>query len=153
MGKNRRMREEQKKTIKLPAIILVLILILVIVLIVVFIKKPKNKQEPVQTTEMAGIALDDTTYENMQVGNISMEYLEDNDQTMISMTIFNTTSNKIVDENLNAILLDENGGEVSRIETFIKELNPSEEYDISVVLSGNLTQTKNIKLEKVENEN
>ena len=154
MSKNKRIRHEKEKSVKMPAkmpvIMAAIVVIAIIVAIIIIITRNKGKQEQVgPTNEMVGITLQDTTYENMQVGNISMEYLDDNNQTMVSMTIYNTTDRTVQDEDLNAILLNENGEQVSSIQTFIKSLAPGEEYDISVVLKGNLTQTKSIKLEKV----
>ena len=84
----------------------------------------------------------------MQVKNIRMEYLKNNNETMVTMSIYNTTSNKVKDENLDAILIGPDGNVLGKIQTFIKKLDVNEQYDISVVLKGDLTSAQQIKLEK-----
>ena len=77
-----------------------------------------------------------------------MEYLKNNNETMVTMSIYNTTSNKVKDENLDAILIGPDGNVLGKIQTFIKKLDVNEQYDISVVLKGDLTSAQQIKLEK-----
>ena len=84
----------------------------------------------------------------MQVKNIRMEYLKNNNETMVTMSIYNTTSNKVKDENLDAILIGPDGNVLGKIQTFIKKLDVNEQYDISVVLKGDLTSAQQINLEK-----
>ena len=67
---------------------------------------------------------------------------------MVTMSIYNTTSNKVKDENLDAILIGPDGNVLGKIQTFIKKLDVNEQYDISVVLKGDLTSAQQIKLEK-----
>ena len=78
-----------------------------------------------------------------------MEYLEDQDKTMVSMSILNTTTRKVEDESLNAILVGDDENVLGQMQTWIQSLGAGEQYDISVILNGNLTGTKLIKLEKV----
>ena len=75
----------------------------------------------------------------------------DQDKTMVSMSILNTTTQKVEDESLNAILIGDNENVLGQMETWIQSLSAGEQYDISVILNGNLTGTKLIKLEKVTN--
>ena len=91
----------------------------------------------------------DTTYSDMEVKNIYMEYLKDEDKTMVSMSILNTTDTKVEDESLNAILIGSDENVLGQMQTWIQSLDVGEQYDISVILNGNLTGTKVVKLEKV----
>ena len=78
-----------------------------------------------------------------------MEYLKDEDKTMVSMSILNTTDTKVEDESLNAILIGSDENVLGQMQTWIQSLDVGEQYDISVILNGNLTGTKVVKLEKV----
>ena len=132
------------------ATIIVIAIIIAIVLIVT--KVVNKKSDDTQTgNEESVISLPDTTYSDMQVNNIYMEYLADQDKTMVSMSILNTTTQKVEDESLNAILIGDNENVLGQMETWIQSLSAGEQYDISVILNGNLTGTKLIKLEKVTN--
>ena len=132
------------------ATIIVIAIIIAIVLIVT--KVVNKKSDDTQTgNEESVISLPDTTYIDMQVNNIYMEYLADQDKTMVSMSILNTTTQKVEDESLNAILIGDNENVLGQMETWIQSLSAGEQYDISVILNGNLTGTKLIKLEKVTN--
>ena len=132
------------------AAIIVIAIIIAIVLIVT--KVVNKKSDDTQTgNEESVISLPDTTYSDMQVNNIYMEYLADQDKTMVSMSILNTTTQTVEDESLNAILVGDNENVLGQMETWIQSLSAGEQYDISVILNGNLTGTKLIKLEKVTN--
>ena len=132
------------------ATIIVIAIIIAIVLIVT--KVVNKKSDDTQTgNEESVISLPDTTYSDMQVNNIYMEYLADQDKTMVSMSILNTTTQKVENESLNAILIGDNENVLGQMETWIQSLSAGEQYDISVILNGNLTGTKLIKLEKVTN--
>ena len=151
------MREETRK-IKKGKIIAVLAAVVVIVIAVVLVVKLVNKDTEEgkgagasgeQTQEQAVVYdLPDVTYSEMQVTNIEMEYLEDNNETMISMIINNTTENQVENESLTAYLIDANGETVGQTRTFISSLAPGSQYSITVILKGNLTSTKQIKLQK-----
>lgn len=141
----KKVRKGKKSLIILIAAIIA-IAIIAIILIFVFRKKPV---EPGPTTEQrVVIPLPETVYSDMQVRNIQMEYLRDNDETMVSMEIDNTTDVTVTDEALDAILIGPDDNVLGRIQTLITSLNPGEQYSISVVLKGDLTATKQIKLEK-----
>ena len=132
------------------ATIIVIAIIIAIVLIVT--KVVNKKSDDTQTgNEESVISLPDTTYSDMQVNNIYMEYLADQDKTMVSMSILNTTTQKVEDESLTAILIGDNENVLGQMETWIQSLSAGEQYDISVILNGNLTGTKLITLEKVTN--
>lgn len=137
------------KKILIVALIIAIVVIIAIVLIIKnVVNKNKDEEQP-KTTQEEVITLPDTTYSDMQVNNINMEYLSDQDKTMVSMSILNTTNKKVEDESLNAILVGNDENVLGQMETWIQSLDVGETYNISVILNGNLTGTKLIKLEKV----
>lgn len=132
-------------------LILIAIAIVVIVAVIFIIAKVVNKNtEKTGTTgeEQQVIALPETTYSDMEVRNIQMEYLKNNNETMVTMSIYNTTSKKVEDENLDAILIGPDENVLGTIQTYIQKLDVNEQYDISVILKGDLTSATQIKLEK-----
>lgn len=148
------MREEKRK-IKKGKIILVVSIIIIIAIIGIVIFKLVNKNTESEKTrneqqqeETVTYNLPDVTYSDMQVTNIEMEYLEDNNETMVSMIINNTTENPVSNETLTAYLIDANGQTVGQTKTYIASLEPGGQYSISVILKGNLTTTTQIKLQK-----
>ena len=148
------MREE-KRQIKKGKIILVASIIVIIAIVGVIIFKLVNKNtesgnkgKEQQQQEAVVYDLPDVTYSDMQVTNIEMEYLEDNNETMVSMIINNTTENAVSNETLTAYLIDANGQTVGQTKTYIASLAPGGQYSISVILKGNLSTTTQIKLQK-----
>ena len=133
--------------ISLIAIVAIIVVVFAIVAITKAVKK--NKENQSQEGQETAISLPDTTYSDMEVKNIYMEYLKDEDKTMVSMSILNTTDTKVEDESLNAILIGSDENVLGQMQTWIKSLDVGEQFDISVILNGNLTGTKVVKLEKV----
>lgn len=133
-------------------LIAVVVLIIVVVAIVLISKNVGKKEENPQQEQQSVIPLPDTTYSDMEVTNIYMEYLDDQDQTMVSMSILNTTQTAVENESLNAILVGADGEVLGQMQTWIQSLGVGEQYDISVILNGNLTGTQSIQLQKVTNE-
>ena len=133
--------------ISLIAIVAIIVVVFAIVAITKAVKK--NKENQSQEGQETAISLPDTTYSDMEVKNIYMEYLKDEDKTMVSMSILNTTDTKVEDESLNAILIGSDENVLGQMQTWIQSLDVGEQYDISVILNGNLTGTKVVKLEKV----
>lgn len=133
-------------------LILIAIAIVAIVAVILIIAKVvnKNTEKPGTTGEeqQQVIALPETTYSDMEVRNIQMEYLKNNNETMVTMSIYNTTSKKVEDENLDAILIGPDENVLGTIQTYIQKLDVNEQYDISVILKGDLTSATQIKLEK-----
>ena len=76
--------------------------------------EPETTEEEQQQT---AISLPDTTYSDMEVTDIYMEYLDSEDQTMVSMSILNTTSNLVENESLNAILIGADGNVLGQMQT------------------------------------
>ena len=148
--KTRKVRKGKKMLgIILIAIIAIIILVVAIVLIV---RNVNNNEETTGEEQQSVIPLPDTTYSDMEVSNIYMEYLDDQDQTMVSMSILNTTQTAVENESLNAILVGADGEVLGQMQTWIQSLGVGEQYDISVILNGDLTGTQSIQLQKVTNE-
>lgn len=143
----KKVRKGKKMLISLIAIIAIIVVVFAIVAITKAVKK--NKENQSQEGQETAISLPDTTYSDMEVKNIYMEYLKDEDKTMVSMSILNTTDTKVEDESLNAILIGSDENVLGQMQTWIQSLDVGEQYDISVILNGNLTGTKVVKLEKV----
>lgn len=145
------MREE-KRQIKKGKLIIVGIILLVIVAIIIFnvIKKDDTTGDKDQGDgkESTVYDLPDITYSDMQVTDVEMEYLADNNETMVSFLINNTTENLVQNESLTAYLIDANEETIGQTKTYIATLAPGEQYSISVILKGNLTTTTQIKLQK-----
>ena len=138
--KTRKVRKGKKMLgIILIAIIAIIILVVAIVLIV---RNVNNNEETTGEEQQSVIPLPDTTYSDMEVSNIYMEYLDDQDQTMVSMSILNTTQTAVENESLNAILVGADGEVLGQMQTWIQSLGVGEQYDISVILNGNLTGTQ-----------
>ena len=143
----KKVRKGKKMLISLIAIVAIIVVVFAIVAITKAVKK--NKENQSQEGQETAISLPDTTYSDMEVKNIYMEYLKDEDKTMVSMSILNTTDTKVEDESLNAILIGSDENVLGQMQTWIQSLDVGEQYDISVILNGNLTGTKVLKLEKV----
>lgn len=136
-----------KKMLILLLIAVIVVVIAAICIIKVINKIPQEPEVPDDTQQV--IPLPETTYSNMEVKNISMEYLQNNDETMVSMEIHNTTETKVENENLTAMLIGQDGNVLGQMPTWIQSLDVGEQYEISVILKGDLTATTQIKL--VEN--
>lgn len=146
-----REREEKRKIRKgkvILTIIAVVAIIALIVGIVFFVKSKIGGSSGTQEEVNDVYELPDVTYSEMQVTDIEMEYLKNNNETMVSMIINNTTQNTVSQESLTAILLNEKGETVGQTRTYIESLAPGEQYSISVILKGDLTSTTQIKLQK-----
>lgn len=128
---------------------IIVIGIVITTIVLVISKKNKEKEVPFVEEEKSEVySLPSTKYSDMEVTNVVMKYLKNNNETMISMQINNTTSKKVEKENLEAILINSDEEVIGRIQTHIEKLDVGKQYNISVVLKGDLTSTKQIKLEK-----
>lgn len=141
-----------KKIRKGKKMLITLFMAIIVIIIAVFVikgivnKTPGGVEKPEETPQV--IALPETTYSNMEVKNVQMEYLKKNNETMVTMEIHNTTENSVSEEKLDAILISKDENVLGQIQTYIKKLEPGEQYEISVVLKGDLTATTQIKLVK-----
>ena len=143
---------ERKREIKKGKLILVAIILVIIFGIIIFnvINKEGtgNKRNENKNNEDVVFNLPDVTYSDMKVTNVEMEYLADNNETMVSFIINNTTENLVQNETLTAYLINSNEETVGQTKTYIASLAPGEQYSISVILKGDLTATSQIKLQK-----
>lgn len=144
----KKIRKGQKKIL----IILVTIILLVIatVLIVKFVNKQPQTPSGEEIEYEPIIQLPNITYSGMEVRNIQVKLLRDNDEgrgeTVLSMEIHNTTSQKVENEKFTAILLGPNEEIIGQMPTSITKLDVGEQFNTQVVLDGDLTAVKQIKL-------
>ena len=150
MSERRKIKKGKIAGVLIGIVVLVAIIIGIVLIIknnsgdTEIAKRPdEDKQE-----ETVVYDLPDITYSDMQVTNIEMEYLKENNETMVSMVINNTTEIPVAQETLTAYLIDNAENILGETRTYIESLNPGEQYSISVVLKGDLTATKQIKLQK-----
>jgi hypothetical protein len=150
------MRNSLKRTKNNRKILLAIISILMIaVVIIVIVRKNKTSEEPVEEeTKQEVYSLPDTTYRDMEVVGITTEYLNEvfdgkaQNQTKVRMRFKNVTTQKIENEELEVYLINSDDDVIGNLETSISKLDPGEEYDMEVILSGDLTSATQIKLEK-----
>ena len=131
-------------------LLFILIAVIAIIAAIFIIKNVLNKEPGTKSPEEKEqiIQLPETTYSDMEVKNIVMQYLEENDETMVSMEIHNTTKVKVENENLDAILVGPNEEILGQLPTYIQTLEVGGQYNISVIMKGDLTQATAIKLRK-----
>lgn len=146
---------EKRKLKKGKIAVLAIIALIVIIVGIVLIMKNNSgdgsiSKKPEEDTQEKTVVYDlpDITYSDMQVTNIEMEYLKENNETMVSMVINNTTEVPVAQETLTAYLIDKSENVLGETKTYIESLNPGQQYSISVVLKGDLTATTQIKLQK-----
>ena len=139
------MKKRSKKRIFL--LIIVIAIIAVIITIVVNSNKNKTKEEDNNQSNPL-YDLPDTSYSNMEVKYVQMEYLKDNDETMVSFQIDNTTNLKVTNEMMNVLFINDNGEVLGTMQTQIDELDPGDQTNVSLIYKGDITGTTVIKLEK-----
>ena len=144
------MKKVRKGKKMLITALIAVIVVIAIILIVVQVRKNTKPSVPTEEDNQV-IALPKTTYSGMEVSNIYMEYLKDNNETMITMTVTNTTSQKVEKEVFNTILIGDKENVLGQMGyTTISNLDVGEQHNISVIYKGDLTGTKQIKLEKMQ---
>lgn len=146
------MKKVRKGKKMLITFIAIIIAIVVIITIVVVNKNKKGKTEDSTQEEEQVVSLPETTTESgMDAQKIYMEYLKDQDRTMVTMRIINNTSKKVADEEFNAILIDGDENVLGQMRTGTNtDLDVGEECEISVIYKGNMTATQRIKLEPIQ---
>lgn len=138
-----------KKIRKGKKILLILLAVVVAALVIWgIVSIVKNVNEPEEPETNIVVQLPETTYSDMEVKNIVMEYLRDQNKTMVSMEFHNTTQNKIENDHFTAMLIGENENLLGQLPTWIDVLDVGEQYKVEVILSGDLTATKQVKLVK-----
>lgn len=146
------MKKVRKGKKMLITMIIAIIAIILAVVIIVNVVKKKQETPGSDTEEQQQIfELPETKTESgMDVQKISMEYLKNNDQTMVTMRITNTTGQKVKEENFKAILIDGSDNVLGSMPTGTSvDLNVGEQCEVTVIYSGDLTATQRIKLEKM----
>ena len=144
------MKKVRKGKKMLITALIAVIVVIAIILIVVQVRKNNKPSTPTEEDNQV-IALPKTTYSGMEVSNIYMEYLKDNNETMITMTVTNTTAQKVEKEVFNTILIGDKENVLGQMGyTTISNLDVGEQHNISVIYKGDLTGTKQIKLEKMQ---
>lgn len=138
------MRKKNKKKLLL---LLVTLLLIIAVIVIINVNKDKTKTETPSDTNPV-YDLPDTSYSNMEVKYVQMEYLKNMNQTMVSFQINNTTTATIENENVNVLFINDNGEVLGTMTTLINKLAPGEETAVSVIYKGDITGTTVIKLEK-----
>lgn len=142
-----------KKIRKGKKLLIILLISIVIVIAAIFIirgiiKHQSKGPEETPTEQEQIIPLPELTYSGMEVKDIYMEYLKEDGKTMVTMEITNTTSKKVEKEHFDAILIDADGNILGKLPTYIESIEVGEQISVSVVYKGDLTATKQIKLEK-----
>lgn len=146
------MKKVRKGKKMLITMIIAIIAIILAVVIIVNVVKKKQETPGSETEEQQQIfELPETKTESgMDVQKISMEYLKNNDQTMVTMRITNTTGQKVKEENFKAILIDGSDNVLGSMPTGTSvDLGVGEQCEVTVIYSGDLTATQRIKLEKM----
>lgn len=146
------MKKVRKGKKMLLTLIAAIIAIAIIVTIVVVVKKNKKGQETPAEEQQQVVSLPETTTESgMDAQRIYMEYLADQDRTMVTMRITNNTSKTVTDEEFNAILIGPDENVLGQMRTGTNtDLAVGEECEISVIYKGNMMSTERIKLEPIE---
>ena len=161
------MRSESRKKRNVKTIILAVLIIALVVAAIVFIvlgNKKETKEDDDKKNDNSKVEntvdnqLPDTVYKtsndkNMEVTQIVLDYLEENNETMVSMVITNTTDEAVEDEWLDAILISSEGKAIGSSPTYISNLAVGEECNSSVVLKGDLRDTKSIRLQQQQKTN
>ena len=139
--------KKMRKGKKMLLIFLIAIVIGIVGFVVFkFVGNIQQEPETPQVEEEVIVPLPETTYSEMQVRNVQMEYLKENNETMISMEIDNTTDKVVEDEFLTVVWIGEDENVLEQMDTWIQRIAPGEQYKISVIEKGDLTSTKQIKL-------
>ena len=139
------------KKMLITFMVAVVVIIIAIIIIVNVTKNKKNNKPSDEVAQEQVTELPETTTEaGLEAQNISMEYLADNDQTMITMRVINNTSAKVPDEEFNAILIDGDDNVLGQLRTGTNtDLDVGEECEISVIYRGDMRATKRVKLDAI----
>ena len=130
------MKKVRKGKKMLITMIIAIIAIILAVVIIVNVVKKKQETPGSETEEQQQIfELPETKTESgMDVQKISMEYLKNNDQTMVTMRITNTTGQKVKEENFKAILIDGSDNVLGSMPTGTSvDLDVGEQCEVTVI--------------------
>jgi len=131
---------------KLLMVILIAIAIIVAVtLIVTKVINKKTEQPGEEQTPI--IQLPETTYSEMQVKNIQIEYLEEQNKSVLRFDILNTTDEKVESQHFTAILIGANEEILAEMPyVYIQSLDVGQQHALEVIYAGDVTATTQIKL-------
>ena len=142
------MKRIRKTKLLLAILILVAIIAAIVILIVSLVnKKPETPGGEIEYEPI--IELPDTTYSDMKVTNIHMEYLKENDQTAVRFDIVNTTSERVQNQLFTSVLIGPKDEILAEMPfTHIQDLDVGQTHALEVIFEGDVTATKQIKLIK-----
>ena len=145
-----RRRGKSKQIIKILIVIILLALITagIIIAVKIFNKNDNNEENTNETTEEQVFKLPDTSYSGMSVTNVELEYLESINQTMVSMVIKNTSEKVVEQQQFWVYFYDKNENEMTSALTTITEMEPNDEHNISIILSGDFTSISKVELKE-----
>lgn len=140
-----------KKMILTIAIVAVVIIAIILVIVNIVKKKQENPSDEVQEQQQVFELPDTQTESGMDVQKVSMEYREEYNQTVVTMRITNTTSQKVNEENFKAILIGADDSVLGSMPTGTSmDLEVGEQCEVTAVYAGDLTSTQRITLDKME---
>lgn len=138
--------KKMRKGKKILLILLIAIVAILTVLLIVNIVK-KNEEPDVPEIEYEQVVqLPEIVYSGMEVRNIQMQYLKDNDETVLKMDIYNTTQENVENEHFTAVLIGADENIIAQRTTWIEKLDVGEQCNVNVIWDGDLTATTQIKL-------
>ena len=138
-----------KNRLNIKKVFLLILIVVVIIIGVIFMinKLVEQPEKPEFPDESPIIELPSTTYSNMEVKNIHMEYLKDNDQTVIRFDILNTTPKKVENQRFTTVLIGPDDEVLAEMPfTHIQDLDVNQQHALEVIFEGDVTATKQIKL-------
>ena len=140
------MKRIRKGKLLLAILILVAIIASIVILIVSLVnRKPETPEKPEDVSPI--IELPETTYSDMQVKNIHMEYLKDNNQTAVRFDIVNTTSHPVQNQLFTSVLIGPDDEIIAEMPfTHIQDLEVGQTHALEVIFEGDVTATTKIKL-------
>lgn len=140
------MKRVRRGKLLLAILILVAIIAAIVILIVKLVNPtPETPEKPIEYEPI--IELPDTTYSEMKVTNIHMEYLKENDQTAVRFDIVNTTSEKVKNQLFTSVLIGPKDEILAEMPfTHIQDLEVGQTHALEVIFEGDVTATKQIKL-------
>ena len=139
--------KKMRKGKKMLLIMLVAIIaIIAIAIIINLVKKEPSTPGGSEIQYEPVVQLKETTYSVMEVKNIQAKYLKDNNETVLSMNIHNTTTEKVENNNYIAILIGPNEEILGQMDSVIPSIDVGQEINTQVVYDGDFSAVKQIKL-------
>lgn len=139
------MKKMRKGKKMLIILLVVFVAIIATILIVNVVKKHNQPEVPEYQNEI--IQLPEIVYSNMNVRNIHVQYLKNNNETKLRMTIDNTSNKVVKDDVFDAVLIGPDENVLTTMEArIVGELNIGEQCDVEVILEGDQTAVTQIKL-------